>query len=368
MPPDPTTIVSTSTSPPLRTTSPLDLQTQTPALSPSISFDSLSLLSPIVPSSFSPSISSLSPGSALFPHTVPRHNIAPSHVSQGRREGGGLTSSLASVAAFERNANAPTDPHRSVTPPPPKVKMSLKDFAMRKRKQREEEMAKQVVSSVSQGSTASTLQPAVSISGRTAAESANPRVDGMEMEGVESREIASGNGEADAMAVDTPAEENTSSFPWGVVDDRESEEQIECSPTHMRSPSPSLSPPPEKHIRPHTSNGPDPLKATFELVDDPMMPTNTPIVKDSQPEPPSPPLNGTTEKRVTKLNPTPSAVKGEQNMPDRQVRKILRRKKNNKEKKERKAYTPDGLDIEDRDFECPFCHRMFERWGIICHL
>jgi len=33
-------------------------------------------------------------------------------------------------------------------------------------------------------------------------------------------------------------------------------------------------------------------------------------------------------------------------------------------KTERKAYISDGLDIEGRDFECPFCHRMFEKWGI----
>jgi hypothetical protein len=56
--------------------------------------------------------------------------------------------------------------------------MSLKDYAMRKRKQREEEMADQAASSVSPGSTTSALEP------------------GNEMEGVESREVASENGEA----------------------------------------------------------------------------------------------------------------------------------------------------------------------------
>jgi hypothetical protein len=140
----------------------------------------------------------------------------------------------------------------------------------------------------------------------------------MEMEGVESREFASENGEGDTMAVDTPAEEDTSSFPNGVVDDREDSEElitrIEGGPTHMRSPSPSRSPSPEKDTS-HTSKGTDSLKAKFELVDDLMMPTDTVIpekylrVKDSQPEPPSP-LNGTAEKRVTDPNPTPSAVEG----------------------------------------------------------
>jgi hypothetical protein len=252
--------------------------------------------------------------------------------------------------------------------------MSLKDFAMRKKKQREEEMANLVASSVSLGRTTSALEPAVSVGGGAAAESASPRVNGMEMEGIESCEIASENGEADAMAVNTPAEEDTSSFPNRVVDDRgDSEERTEGSPTHTRSPSSSRSPPPETDMRPHTSNGTISLKAKFELVDDPMMPTDTLIpekalgVKDTQPEPPSP-LNGTAEKQVPNPNPTPSAVEGEQSMSARQLQKILRRKKNNRLKKELKAYTPDGLDIEGRDFECPFCHRMFERWGIICHL
>ena len=138
----------------------------------------------------------------------------------------------------------------------------------------------------------------------------------MEMEG---REIASENGEADTRAVDTPAEEATSSFPNGVVDDGGDGEEpiirIESSPTHLRSPSPSRSPL-EKDMRPHAPNGTDSLKAKVGLVDDPMMPTDTVIpvkalgVKDSQPEPPLPPLNGTAEKRVIDPNPTPSAVEG----------------------------------------------------------
>jgi hypothetical protein len=255
--------------------------------------------------------------------------------------------------------------------------MSLKEFALRKRKQREQEMANQAASSVSPGSTASALEPAVSV-GEAAAESVSPRVNGMEMEGIESREVASENGEADAMAVDTPAEEDTSSFPNGVVDDREDSEEpivrIKGSPTHMRSPLPSRSPLPDKDMRPHMPNGIYSLKAQVELVDDPMMPTDTVIpekalrVKDSQLELRSPPLNGTAEKRVIDPNPTSSAVEGGQDMSARQLRKILRRRENNKKKKEIKAYTPDGLDIEGRDFECEFCHRMFERWGLICHL
>jgi hypothetical protein len=88
------------------------------------------------------------------------------------------------------------------------------------------------------------------------------------MEGVESREVVGENGEADAMAVDTPAEEDPSSFSNGVVDDGgESKEltmRIEGSPTHMRSPSPSRSPPPEKDS--HSPNSTDSLKAKVELV------------------------------------------------------------------------------------------------------
>jgi len=177
-----------------------------------------------------------------------------------------------------KNANdtfTPTDLHlhRSPTPPlsppKPKVKVSFKDYATRKRKQWAEEMANQVASSVSPGSTTSALEPAVSVGGGAAAESASPRVNGMEMEmdGVESREIASENREADTMAVDTPAEEDTSSFPNGVVDDGgDSEEpiiRIEGSPTHMRSPSSSRSSSPKKDMRPpsHTSKGTDFLKS-----------------------------------------------------------------------------------------------------------
>lgn len=40
----------------------------------------------------------------------------------------------------------PMEPIRELSPPPPKVKMSLKDFALRKKKKREEEMAKAVCS------------------------------------------------------------------------------------------------------------------------------------------------------------------------------------------------------------------------------
>ncbi|KIM74450.1 hypothetical protein PILCRDRAFT_92611 [Piloderma croceum F 1598] len=199
--------------------------------------------------------------------------------------------------------------------------MSLKDYAMRKRKQWEEEMTNQVVSL---GSMTSVLEPAVSVGGG-AAESASPRMNGMEMEDVESREIASEYGEADAMAVD-------------------------------------------KDMRPHMPNGTDSLKAKFELVDDPMMSTDTEKalgVKDSQP--PSP-LHATAEKRVTNPSSTLCAVKAEQNKSARRLRKLLLRKKNNREKRERKAYAPDGLNIEGRHFECPFCHRMFERWGILYHL
>jgi hypothetical protein len=67
-------------------------------------------------------------------------------------------------------------------------------------------------------------------------------------------------------------------------------------------------------------------------------------------------------------NPIPPTAEGGQSMSAKQLRKILRRRENNKKKKEHKAYTPDGLEIEGRDFECRFCHRKFERWGLICHL
>ena len=67
-------------------------------------------------------------------------------------------------------------------------------------------------------------------------------------------------------------------------------------------------------------------------------------------------------------NPTLSAVEGGQSMSAKQLRKIQRRKENNKKKKERKAYTPGGPEIAGRDFECEFCHRKFERYGLIRHL
>jgi hypothetical protein len=67
-------------------------------------------------------------------------------------------------------------------------------------------------------------------------------------------------------------------------------------------------------------------------------------------------------------NPIPSAVEGVQSMSAKQIRKIERRRENNKKKKEHKAYTPDGLQIAGRDFECEFCHRKFERYGLIRHL
>jgi hypothetical protein len=67
-------------------------------------------------------------------------------------------------------------------------------------------------------------------------------------------------------------------------------------------------------------------------------------------------------------NPTLSAVEGGQSMSAKQLRKIQRRKENNKKKKEHKAYTPGGPEIAGRDFECEFCHRKFERYGLIRHL
>jgi hypothetical protein len=147
------------------------------------------------------------------------------------------------------------------------------------------------------------------------------------------------------MVVDTPAEEDMSSFPKVVDDGGDSKEliiRIEGSPTQMRSPPLSRSLPPEKGMHPHTSNGTDSLKAEFELVD-PMMPTNIPIpekalgTKDSQLEPPSP-LNGTPEKRAVRSQ-------GGSEHVGQTLWKILWRRKNNRKKKELKAYTPDGLDI-----------------------
>ena len=71
---------------------------------------------------------------------------------------------------------------------------------------------------------------------------------------------------------------------------------------------------------------------------------------------------------VDDTNPTLSTVEGGQSMSAKQIRKIERRRENNKKKKERKAYTPDGLEIAGRDFECQFCGRKFERYGLIRHL
>jgi hypothetical protein len=62
-----------------------------------------------------------------------------------------------------------------------------------------------------------------------------------------------------------------------------------------------------------------------------------------------------------------SAVSHTQNMSDAQLRKIMRRKANNRRKKDVKAYTP-GPNEVGRNFKCGFCPRMFERAGLIRHL
>ena len=67
-------------------------------------------------------------------------------------------------------------------------------------------------------------------------------------------------------------------------------------------------------------------------------------------------------------NPTLSAVEEGESLSARQIKKIDRRKVNNRKKKEVKAYTPDGLEVAGRDFKCEFCHRKFERSGLISHL
>ena len=81
-------------------------------------------------------------------------------------------------------------------------------------KQREEEIANQVASP---GSTTSALEPA-DVGAPTLVESPSLRVNGIEMEGVGGRGVVGENGEADAMVVDTPAEEEPSSFTNGTVD------------------------------------------------------------------------------------------------------------------------------------------------------
>ncbi|KAF8553875.1 hypothetical protein OG21DRAFT_1184758 [Imleria badia] len=72
--------------------------------------------------------------------------------------------------------SAPTQPARDPSPPPPpKVKMSLKDFALRKKKQREEEMAKSVGSPVTPDGLALPLSPNVDVKRDLASE----HVDGL---------------------------------------------------------------------------------------------------------------------------------------------------------------------------------------------
>jgi hypothetical protein len=54
-------------------------------------------------------------------------------------------------------------------------------------------------------------------------------------------------------------------------------------------------------------------------------------------------------------------------MTARQLRKISRRRENNKRKKEIKAYAAAPY-MEGRNFKCTFCPRMFDRAGILMHL
>jgi hypothetical protein len=66
------------------------------------------------------------------------------------------------------------------------------------------------------------------------------------------------------------------------------------------------------------------------------------------------------------LNPHSMSSVGK-SMTARQLRKILRRRGNNKHKKEIKAYAAAPY-IEGHDFKCDFCPRMFDRAGILMHL
>ena len=102
------------------------------------------------------------------PHTVPTHNTAPLPLSQphllrhSSMGGGGVISLLwRDCSVVGEEPEYPQSPTPPLPPPTPKVKMSLKDYAMRKRKLREEEMANQVAFSVSPGSTTSALEPTV---------------------------------------------------------------------------------------------------------------------------------------------------------------------------------------------------------------
>lgn len=201
-------------------------------------------------------------------------------------------------------------PHRSPTPEiapssslplTPKVKMSLKDFALRKKKQREEEeIAKATTSPVSPGSTTCPLEPSVG-----AKESASPTINGVKLEsaGNESREDTGVEGEVGPMAVDKPAEEHAAPPVLnGVVDGRgdskEATIRADGSPKPMRSPSRSQSP---QEDRTRSPNSADSLDAKVEPVDGPkpsIVLEKKPLdVKDSQLEPPHPPLNGASEKR-----------------------------------------------------------------------
>jgi len=66
-------------------------------------------------------------------------------------------------------------------------------------------------------------------------------------------------------------------------------------------------------------------------------------------------------------NPTLSAVEGGQSMSAKQIRKIQRRKENNKKKRSTKHIRRVDPRLQ-ADFECEFCHRKFERYGLIRHL
>ncbi|KAH7928022.1 hypothetical protein BV22DRAFT_1126923 [Leucogyrophana mollusca] len=216
----------------------------------------------------------------------------------------------------------PAAPVKSPSPAPaPKVKISLKDFAMRKKKQREEEMAKVGAS------------PAQTPSAQALSLTPSPKVNSMDIEAP--RRVAVpvvGNGGDEHVArEDLPATPEVPVVTNGVVEPTKANSSDRALETHtseptndylrekspiytpspVRSPprySPRVSPDVPDNVRKIQPNGyrtgAESLRAKEEVMED-VMPSGLVGVDDRvhnisfPPEPPPPPLNGHVNKVET---------------------------------------------------------------------
>ncbi|KAF9232897.1 hypothetical protein BU15DRAFT_80717 [Melanogaster broomeanus] len=224
----------------------------------------------------------------------------------------------------------PQPPRKPSPPPPPKVKMSLKDFALRKKKQREEEMAaKALMSPASSGGHALSPSPGVDCKGDLGGEHCGGGEDREEEEKIGSGDVFEGedvepNGAAEAHANDASSarvngtgvnvevngnhHDDTSLPP----DPAESEQAVEVESFRatVLTPAPRVSPQLARLLTPpprasdegstQTNGGvhvsPVTLQAKMEVMDD-VIPSGlvgidvgAPDAVSCAPEPPPPPL------------------------------------------------------------------------------